>query len=56
MTFIKHGDLQSITQIIDVPEIIDESVKESIEKTKKAAELPNADKDSQKKYSLRGTN
>lgn len=36
MSFIKHGDYQPITHIIEAPEIIDEAAKESLEKVKKA--------------------
>lgn len=37
MTFIKHGDAQPITQVISVPEVLDEAAKESLEKAKKAS-------------------
>jgi hypothetical protein len=34
--FIKHGDAQPITHIIEAPKVIEEAAKESLEKAKKA--------------------
>ncbi len=36
--FIKHGDAQPITHVIDAPEVIEEAAKESLEKAKKLAQ------------------
>lgn len=35
--FIKHGDLQPITNVIEASEIIEEAAKEALEKAKKEA-------------------
>lgn len=36
MSFLKHGDLQPITHIIEAPKVIEEAAKESLEKAKEA--------------------
>ncbi len=38
MSFLKHGDLQPITHVIDAPEVIEESAKEALEKAKTASQ------------------